>query len=104
MWYHKGENCVCRSIQSIVGTTSNIEKLQTIAAANVIFVYELHDLQVLVTKSDEHEEGEQEEEQAEDDDANVGKDTMALFDPTKRKSNPIPVPSLGKQRALEEDV
>ena len=104
MWYHMGKNCVCRSIQSIIGTTSNIEKLQTIAASNVIFVYELHDLQVLVTKSDEHEEGEQVEERAEDDDANVGVDTTALFDPTKRKSNPILVPSLGKQRALEEDV
>lgn len=103
MWYHKRKNCVCRSIQSIIGTTSNKEKLQTIAASNVIFVYELHDPQVLVTKSDEHEEGEQ-EEQAEDGDANVGEDTLALFDPTKRKSNPILVPSLGKQRALEEDV
>ena len=104
MWYHMEKNCVCRSIQSIIGTTSNKEKLQTIVASNVIFVYELHDLQVLVTKSDEHEGGEQKEEQAEDDDANVGEDTMALFDPTKRKSNPILVPSLGKQRALEEDV
>lgn len=75
------ENYVCKNIQSIVGTISNSERSQTIAASNVIFVCELRDRWILVTETDELEE--------EDKGVDEEEDRVNPFDPTKMTNNPI---------------